>query len=87
VKLYVDDDTCGALLVALLRKAGHDVLIPKDIGMSGRHDAEHLLRCVREGRVFLTRNYRDFVPIHDLIIGCTGAHTGVIVIRQDNDPR
>jgi hypothetical protein len=87
VKLYLDDDTCAALLVAVLRKAGHDVLIPSDIGMSGRHDAEHLLRCVQNGRVFLTRNYRDFVPIHDLIAGCSGSHTGIIVIRQDDDPR
>ena len=46
MKLYLDDDICASLLVAQLRKAGHDVMIPADIGMSGRHDAEHLLRCV-----------------------------------------
>jgi hypothetical protein len=87
VKLYLDDDTVASLLVGLLRKAGHDVVIPADLGMSGRHDAEHLLRCVNEGRVFLTKNYRDFVPIHGLVIGCTGTHTGIIVIRQEDDRR
>jgi hypothetical protein len=87
VKLYLDDDTVASLLVSLLRKSGHDVLIPADLGMSGRHDAEHLLRCVQEDRVFLTKNYRDFVPIHALVIGCTGTHTGIIVIRHEDDRR
>jgi len=87
VKLYLDDDTCAALLVRLLRKAGHDVMIPADIRMSGRHDAEHLLRCVREGRVFLTKNYFDFLPIHDLVVGRSGRHTGIIVIREERDRR
>lgn len=71
----------------MLRKAGHDVLIPADIGMSGRHDAEHLLKCVQEQRAFLTKNYTDFDPIHKLIIGCSGTHTGIIVIRQEDDRR
>jgi Domain of unknown function (DUF5615) len=87
VTLYLDDDTCAALLVRLLRKAGHVVMIPADVGMSGRHDAEHLLRCVRDGRVFLTKNYLDFLPIHDLIVGCSGRHTGIIVIREEDDRR
>lgn len=87
MKLYLDDDTCAALLVALLRKAGHDVVIPADVGMVGRHDAKHLLRCVTEGRVFLTRNYKDFGPIHELVLGCSGSHTGIVEIRRDNDPR
>ena len=87
MKLYLDDDICASLLVAQLRKAGHDVMIPADIGMSGRHDAEHLLRCVQERRVFLTKNYKDFVPIHKLVLGCGGTHTGIIVIRDEDDRR
>ena len=87
MKLYIDDDSCEAVLVALLRKAGHDVLVPADIGMSGSHDAEHLLRSVREGRVFLSKNYRDFVPIHELVVGCSGAHFGILLVRKDNNPR
>jgi hypothetical protein len=87
VKLYLDDDTCAGLLVALLRKAGHDVLIPADVGLSGGHDAAHLLRSVVEGRVFLTHNYKDFEPIHNLVIGCSGSHTGLVLIRRDNDRR
>lgn len=87
MKLYLDDDTCAALLVAMLRKAGHDVMIPADVGMSGGHDAAHLLRSVTEGRVFVTHNYRDFEHLHNLVIGCSGSHTGVVLIRRDNDPQ
>ncbi len=85
--LYLDDDTCAGLLVALLRKAGHDVKIPADVGMSGRHDAAHLLRSVVEDRVFVSHNYRDFEHIHNLVVGCSGAHTGIVLIRRDNDSR
>jgi hypothetical protein len=87
VKLYLDDDTCAALLVALFRKAGHDVVIPADIGMSGSHDAEHLLRSLRDGRVFMSYNYRDFKPIHELVVGSGGSHAGIVLIRRENDSR
>jgi hypothetical protein len=87
VKLYLDDDSCSSVLVALLHKAGHDVLIPANIGMTGSHDAEHLLRSLHEGRVFLSRNVNDFDPIHKLVIGCSGVHFGILLVRQDNDPR
>lgn len=85
MNLYLDDDTCAAALVARLRKAGHDIVVPTDLGTAGRHDAEHLLRCVREGRVFLTKNYTDFLPIHNLVVGCGGTRTGIIEIREDDD--
>jgi hypothetical protein len=81
MNLYLDDDTCALVLVALLRKAGHDVLIPSDIGMAGSHDARHLLRSVQEGRTFLSRNYLDFDPIHHLVVGCSGVHFGILLVR------
>jgi predicted nuclease of predicted toxin-antitoxin system len=87
VKLYLDDDICATLLVALLRKAGHDVVVPADLGMAGSHDAEHLLPCIREERVFLTKNYVDFIPIHHLVVGCSGSHTGVLLVREEDDRR
>jgi hypothetical protein len=50
MKLYLDDDTASPLLTKLLRKAGHDVMIPSDIGMSGKPDPAHLKCAVREKR-------------------------------------
>jgi hypothetical protein len=31
MNLYLDDDICGHVLTALLRKAGHDVVLPVDV--------------------------------------------------------
>ena len=87
MNLYLDDDSCAGVLVAMLRKAGHNVQIPADAGMSGRHDAELLLHSVRDGRVVLSGNYRDFEPLHHLVVGCSGVHFGILLVRKDNDPR
>lgn len=87
MKLYLDDDSIAAVLVALLRKAGHDVIVPSDVGMSGSRDPEHFLRSVQDDRIVFSHNYKDFEPLHHLIIGCSGSHCGVILVRRDNDPR
>ena len=57
MRLYLDDDSAEALLVALLRQAGHDVQVPADVGMLGQPDAVHLAHDVRENRVLLSRNH------------------------------
>jgi hypothetical protein len=35
MKLYLDDDSASATLVQLLQRAGHDVLVPAGLGVSG----------------------------------------------------
>ncbi len=35
MRLYLDDDIAWGLLANLLRKAGHDVQVPSDCGMTG----------------------------------------------------
>lgn len=35
----------------------------------------------------LTRNNDDFEQLHDLILQAGGHHPGILVVRQDNDPR
>ena len=37
--------------------------------------------------MFLTKNYKDFVPIHKVVLGCGGTHTGISVIRDEDDRR
>jgi hypothetical protein len=41
MRLYLDDDTAGKLLVRLLRQFGHDVEIPAEAATSGAEDAIH----------------------------------------------
>jgi hypothetical protein len=87
MKLYLDDDSVAAVLVALLGRAGHDVEIPADVGLAGREDPVHLTHAVLQGRVLLSHNYRDFEQLHDLAMAVGGHHPGILVVRKDNDPK
>ena len=86
MKLYLDDDTVDRRLVKLLMNAGHDVIVPADIGLAGASDARHLARAVEGGLVLVSRNHDDFLDLHRLIGIAGGEHPGVLMIRSDNDP-
>jgi predicted nuclease of predicted toxin-antitoxin system len=86
MRLYLDDDSASAVLVQILQQAGHDVLVPADLGLSGAADPVHLRHAIREQRVFLTHNYDDFRFLHELLLEGQGHHPGILVVRRDNDP-
>lgn len=86
MKLYLDDDSAQTLLVRLLRKAGHDVATPADLGLAGQTDPVHLLHAMRELRVLLSQNYDDFRILHEILMEGQGHHPGILVVRKDNDP-
>jgi hypothetical protein len=86
MNLYLDDDSAKASLVRLLRKAGHQVAIPADAGISGVSDPRHLIHCVGQNLVLLTRNHDDFEDLHLLVQETGGKHPGLLVVRSDNDP-
>jgi Domain of unknown function (DUF5615) len=87
MKLYLDDDSVDGLLLRLLRRAGHDVVLPQDIGMSGESDAVHLITAARSQRVLLSANHDDFRELHELVYYTGGAHSGILIVRYDNDKR
>ncbi len=59
MRLYLDDDSVDPGLIRLLRRDGHNVQVPADVGLAGSSDQVHLAHAVRNRRAFLTRNYRD----------------------------
>jgi predicted nuclease of predicted toxin-antitoxin system len=87
MRLYLDNDSADPLLAQLLRNAGNDVELPRDAGLSGEADPVHLKHAITDTRVLLTKNYRDFLYLHNLIVAAQGHHPGILVVRQDNDPR
>jgi predicted nuclease of predicted toxin-antitoxin system len=87
MRFYLDDDVAGQLLASALRKAGHDVVLPADVGLAGSEDAVHFAFAVRQQRVLLSRNYTDFENLHDLVVAVQGHHPGLFIIRRDDDPR
>ena len=84
--IYLDDDIAAGLLARLLRKDGHDVIVPADVGLAGAHDPVHLTRAIGDGRVLVTLNHRDYEQLHDLVRAAAGRHPGIMVVRKDNDP-
>jgi hypothetical protein len=87
MRLYLDDDSIDAGLIRLLRRDGHDVQIPADVGLAGRSDPTHLAHAIRDQRALLTRNHKDFDDLHNLVLAANGHHNGILVVRYDNDPR
>lgn len=85
MKLYLDDDTAARYLIALGRKTKREIISPEDVGMTGQHDALHLLHAIQNQCVMVTRNFSDYEPLHKLVVGCGGKHPGILLIRSDND--
>ena len=85
--LYLDDDSVHSVLVRLLQNAGHDLRIPANLGLTGREDPVHFRFAIRENRVLLTSNYKDFHWLHELILEAKGHHPGIFVVRKDNNPK
>jgi hypothetical protein len=86
MNLYLDDDSVDHTLVQLLRRAGHDVELPLDVGLSGEDDPVHLRHAIHVGRVLLSANHKDFELLHDLIDEAGGHHPGIMIVRKDNNP-
>jgi hypothetical protein len=51
MKIHLDDDSASRQLSMLLRKAGHDVSIPADLGTLGADGPAHLTQAIRTDRI------------------------------------
>jgi len=85
MKLYLDDNRASAALAAMLRKAGHEVVVPKDVGLAGASDPRHLRHATKQGFVLLTADQVDFTDLHDLILTAGGTHPGILFVLFEND--
>jgi NCAIR mutase (PurE)-related protein len=60
---FLFDEHVNRRCLQLLRSAGVDVVHVTDVGLAGADDPTVFRWAQREGRVIVTRNYRDFVPL------------------------
>ena len=86
MNLYLDDDSADKRLVAMLTAAGHTVVVPSDVSLSGAADARHFIYANQNHLVVLTRNHDDFVDLHEVVQICMGTHSGVLVVRSEVQP-
>jgi predicted nuclease of predicted toxin-antitoxin system len=82
-KTYLDDRAYAHRLAALLRRAGHEVRVPTEVGTSGKADPVHFQYAATEGFVLLTKNPDDFEALHR----ANAQHAGILAVYQDNDPK
>lgn len=85
--IYLDDDSTSYALQQQLILAGHLLVLPAQVGLSGHSDPEHLTYAITHQLPLLTRNYQDFRQLHNLIQTSGGNHPGILVVRKDNDSR
>jgi hypothetical protein len=80
------DHNIPKLAAVILRRAGHDVLEVRQVGMERAKDDALLLRAAQEGRIFVTHNEGDFTLLHDAwrrwsaAWGVTIPHAGVLIV-------
>jgi predicted nuclease of predicted toxin-antitoxin system len=86
MNIYLDDDVAKLALATRLQMAGHQVVLPTDVGLSGAWDPGHLLHAVKQSLVLVSKNHDDFKELHLLIQEAHGRHPGILIIRADNDP-
>jgi predicted nuclease of predicted toxin-antitoxin system len=85
MNLYLDDNLSIPALAATLQKAGHQVVRPADAHLLGVSDARHLEFAIRSRLVLLTADRNDFRELHDLVQASGGTHSGILLVRFQND--
>lgn len=85
MRLYLDDDMVSFALIQALKVASHEVSLPNGAGLSGASDPEHLTYALKQRIALLTRNYKDYEVLHNLVMASGGHHSGVLLLREDND--
>jgi predicted nuclease of predicted toxin-antitoxin system len=80
VRLYADEQFPLGV-TKLLRSMEHDVLTVQEVGKGGLSDEEVLFYAMRESRIILTLDRRDFFRLHKL----QPEHSGIIACKNDSD--
>lgn len=86
MKLCLDHHFPAALAIQLIR-GGYDVVTAHQRGWHILSDAELLDRCASEGRVLMTNNVKDFVPVIQRWASGGRQHPGLIFTDDSRWPR
>ena len=81
MRLLLDEDSQGRVVIRLLREAGHNVVTVSEVELVARSDADVFAFARQERRVLLTRNIRDFLALHD----AHPEHPGILGVHMDKD--
>jgi uncharacterized protein DUF5615 len=71
-----------------LRAKGHDVVaVVADSALTGLADDQILAHATAAGRVFVTANIKDFIPLDARYRAASQAHAGLILVSTKTFPQ
>jgi len=85
MRLYLDDSADDDLLIRLLQRAGHTVESPRQHGLRGVEDDEHLAFAHGHGSAVITFDCADFLELHRRWQGQAKPHSGIVTIYRERD--
>lgn len=85
LRLYLDDCAFSHELRDLLLAAGHEVVVPADVGLTGDYDERHFEYAVQHQLIVVTKNPGDFSTLHEEYQARSQNHPGIFAVYQDND--
>ena len=82
---YFDEDV-SIIVARIMRAHGFDVVCAVEAQLRSKSDEEQLRFAVKEGKVFVTHNIKDFLRLHKDYIDKDLHHHGIILaIRRRNN--
>lgn len=82
IKLQLDEDCQAHALAEGLRQHGIDARTTIELRLSGVEDEAQLKAATNVGRVLVTNNICDFVPLHEKWIAERKSHAGIVIFHQ-----
>ena len=81
------DEHLGSDIAEQLRLRGHDVVgVHERVDLRGAPDEALVEAATKEARVIVTRNIRDFVRIHNDLVGQGRGHPGILLVQGRRFP-
>jgi predicted nuclease of predicted toxin-antitoxin system len=87
MRIVLDENLSGRRLAARLQAGGHDVVLVDDVGLLGFTDPRIWTWAIGQDRLVRTRDIEDDSDLHQLIMAARGHHSGLLLIRFDDNPR
>jgi predicted nuclease of predicted toxin-antitoxin system len=87
MRFLIDENMSSPVLATRLQAQRHDPVLARDVGMLSVADARVLTFAITQALPVLTRDSEDFEDLHDLVMAAGGHHSGILIVRFDNDPR
>lgn len=83
IRLLLDEDVRSTLAEAL-RARGHDAVAVAELGLEGAKDPDLIEWALREGRVIVSHNVRDFPRLAGERAKAGLPHAGIVVSKQSD---